>query len=202
MNKNTVLIAGDSYAADWSSKDNSFSSWWQLLAADYDVTNIAEAGVSEYKIYQQIKSADVNQFEYVIVSHTSPYRVHTNKHPFHRQNSIHRNADLIFSDVEDWFFTSNCESTTSAYLYFLHHFDFEYYDFLYTLMRKEIDYLLQSIKYVSVDFFSCNNYDSSFNFAHIADKYPGTVNHLDCQGNEIIYEEVSKTIMAIGKENE
>ena len=48
-----ILIAGDSFAADWKIK-HSGNGWVNMLSNDYDVTNIAQAGASEYKIYQQL----------------------------------------------------------------------------------------------------------------------------------------------------
>ncbi len=47
MTKSKLLIAGDSFAADWLSGE---SGWPNLLANEYDVTNVAQAVCSEYKI--------------------------------------------------------------------------------------------------------------------------------------------------------
>ena len=44
-----VLIAGDSFAAEWPGSNG----WVKLLAKKYNVKNVAQAGVSEYKILQQ-----------------------------------------------------------------------------------------------------------------------------------------------------
>ena len=43
-----LLVAGDSFVAEWPGDEG----WVKLLANDYDVTNVAQAGVSEYKIPQ------------------------------------------------------------------------------------------------------------------------------------------------------
>ena len=55
--KKKLLIAGDSFAADWTIKYKG-EGWVNTLCKDYDVTNIAQAGVSEYKIYNQLKKID------------------------------------------------------------------------------------------------------------------------------------------------
>ena len=52
--KKKILIAGDSFAADWTVKYKG-EGWVNTLCKDYDVTNVAQAGVSEYKIYNQFK---------------------------------------------------------------------------------------------------------------------------------------------------
>ena len=60
-----VLIAGDSFAAEWPGSNG----WVKLLAKNYDVTNVAQAGVSEYKILQQIKNANLNKYDLVMICH-------------------------------------------------------------------------------------------------------------------------------------
>ena len=95
-----VLIVGDSFAADWSAKHCDLFGWPNLLAKHHTVTNLAQAGVSEYKIYKQLISVDLSQFDLVIVAHTSPYRVVTRSHPVHYNNSLHKHADLLFGDIE------------------------------------------------------------------------------------------------------
>ena len=67
---------------------------------DYNVTNVSQAGVSEYKILKQVEDhLYSNDFDLVIVCHTSPYRVHTPEHPVHN-SGLHKDCDLIYSDVE------------------------------------------------------------------------------------------------------
>jgi hypothetical protein len=94
-----ILICGDSFAADWSKKYEG-KGWVNMIENDHVITNIAEAGVSEYKIYKQLISFDLTQFDLVIVAHTSPYRVVTRLHPVHYNNSLHKHADLLFGDIE------------------------------------------------------------------------------------------------------
>jgi hypothetical protein len=55
-----ILICGDSFAADWSKKYNSIG-WVNMIENDHIITNIAEAGVSEYKIYKQ-RTCFINSF--------------------------------------------------------------------------------------------------------------------------------------------
>ena len=75
-----VLIAGDSFAADWQVKYPTQAGWPNLLVDKYTVTNIAQAAVSEYKILKQIQSVDLNQYDSIIISHASPNRIHCVKH--------------------------------------------------------------------------------------------------------------------------
>ena len=47
-----ILIAGDSFAAEWPGTHG----WSKMLAEHHDVKNVAQAGVSEYKILKQLKN--------------------------------------------------------------------------------------------------------------------------------------------------
>ena len=94
-----ILITGDSFAADWTIKYPNICGWPNMLAKEYSVTNVAQAGVSEYKIWKQIKCQNLQNFDIVIVSHTSPSRVHTFHHPIHSKDKLHYNADLMLNDI-------------------------------------------------------------------------------------------------------
>ena len=51
-----LLIIGDSFSADWSIKYNDYLGWPSLLLEHYQITNLSQAGVGEYKIYKQLLS--------------------------------------------------------------------------------------------------------------------------------------------------
>ena len=121
-----ILIIGDSFAADWSVKYNDYKGWPELLAEQYEVTNIAQAGVCEYKIYKQLLSVkNLNDYDWVIVSHTGSFRVNTLKHPIHSGDKLHKNADLIYTDID---YHSNKlknifnKSLKAAVLFYKYHF--------------------------------------------------------------------------------
>jgi hypothetical protein len=57
-----LLICGDSFAADWTVKVKE-KGWVNLLAQDYKVTNLAQAGCSEYKILKQLQSVNLDKFD-------------------------------------------------------------------------------------------------------------------------------------------
>ena len=91
--KTKILICGDSFAADWTVKYNDYLGWPNLLAQNYNVKNIAQAGVGQFKIYKQLQSVNIKDFDVVISSYTSPYRVHTYNHPVHSNDLLHKNCD-------------------------------------------------------------------------------------------------------------
>jgi hypothetical protein len=197
-----ILIIGDSFAADWSCKYQDYPGWPELLARDLQVTNLAQAGVSEYKILQQLQQvSDLDQFEIVIVSHTSPYRVHTPHHPVHARDQLHSNSDLILADCE--YYNSRIrywfdQSLGSAIGYFRYHFDQDYYKTIYKLLRSEINKILKNSKVIVI----CNLSETlefctdatHIDFTQLWQKHPGKINHYSQAGNKEIYSSIKQTI--------
>lgn len=183
-----ILLAGDSFAAKWPEKNG----WPELLASKHTVTNIAQAGVSEYKILKQIETSTLDYFDYVIVSHTSPSRVHTREHPIHKQG-LHKDCDLIYTDIADrssWF----NPSLRSAQDYFKYHYDDEYQIDMYQLMRKEIKKLLTSRKYLSITHSRISTKyaveHNNISFSTVWEQHRGNINHYTEKGNLIVYKDI------------
>jgi len=197
-----ILIIGDSFAADWSVKYRNYKGWPELLAEQYEVTNIAQAGVSEYKIYKQLLSVkNLNEYDWVIVSHTGPYRVATKNHPVHSKDPLHSNADLILTDIE--YHASKLKnffnrSLRSAMLFYQYHFDKDFYYTTYCLLREKINSILKNKKTIvisnltdiSVDF----NEKIVLNYNELWKQERGLVNHFTERGNQVIYKDVIKIL--------
>ena len=179
-----LLVAGDSFAAEWPGSNG----WPKLLKKDYEVTNIAQAGVSEYKILKQLQNITLNDYDVFIVSHTSPSRVHTPTHPLPRTD-LHKNCDLIYSDIENRFDLFN-PSLRAAKGYFQHHYDDHYYQTIYSLLRKEIYTLLTKRKYLSLSHVEIAKYfiweDNHLDFTDFWQANKGKENHYNEEGNQKI----------------
>jgi len=187
-----VLIVGDSFAADWSVKYKNVVGWPNLLAEHHTVTNLAQAGVSEYKIYKQLISVDLATFDLVIITHTSPYRMVTCRHPIHyHSDSLHQHADLLFSDIEyhykktfKRFFN---KSLRCAYDYFLLHFDHEYHELSYQLLVERIEKLLCDVPNIAIITpIALKNCITAKNTITITDDQikTGSNNHLSSNANQ------------------
>lgn len=187
MKKQRVLISGDSFAADSSHIIDNSSSWTQLLKKYYDVTNIAEAGVGEYKILKQLQSTKLENFDHVIVVHTSPNRVHINHHPLHSNSKLHKNCDLIYNDILNS--TIQNVVTTTALNYFKYIFDESYYYDIHKLLVKEILEITKSSQALHITFFDNLNNEVG-DWSEIWNKNPGSINHLDVSGNELVLEKI------------
>ena len=187
----TILIAGDSFGCEWPNGKG----WPLELAKQNAVNNVAQAGCGEYKILQQLKNVfahDPNwhkNYSCVIVCHTSPSRIHTPKHPVHKQG-LHKNCDLIYTDLQpkfDWF---NPRLRT-AKKWFWHHYDDEYQKEVYRLIREEINRMI-TIPYLAVDNFSISKEfaceKNKLDLTEIWPDHRGETNHYTAEGNQIVYE--------------
>lgn len=182
-----ILIAGDSFAAKWP---GDYPGWPELLAQHYDVKNVAQAGVSEYKILKQVEPFRYKYYDFVIVSHTSPFRVHTPNHPIKRKG-LHEHCDLIYNDLEGNVDPQN-ESLMTALNWFKHHYDEDYQKDMYRLIRKEISN--QVTKQIALDHNDAskefgNEFDR-LDFTNYWPKNRGSVNHYTKEGNEFVFKSI------------
>lgn len=183
-----ILIAGDSFAAKWTESGG----WPELLAKEHTVTNVAQAGVSEYKILKQIESVNIEDFDRIIVSHTSPSRVHTKEHPLHKEG-LHANCDLIYNDIADRLVWLN-PSLRTAQDWFKYHYDDSYQKDIYILIRKEIRRYLSGSKYISITHLPISTElaleHNNISFGTVWQQHKGKINHYTEQGNKIIFKQL------------
>ena len=176
-----ILIAGDSFAASKSEY-----SWCNLLAKKHSVINLAQAGVGEYKIWQQVKSVEIKEYDQYIVCHTSPWRIHTPQHPVHTQG-FHKDCDLMIGDIHYHakqiknFFNVRLHS---ANRFIQHHYDYTYQKDIYKLLQEDIKQLLPKTAIHLSGFEEKNILYTN------REQYPGDINHMDVHGNQKVFEEL------------
>lgn len=187
--KKKLLIAGDSFAADWTKKYPDAYGWVNMLSHDFEVTNIAEAGVSEYKIYKQLKSVDINKFDKIIISHTSAYRIPIEEHPIYKNDLLHSNCDLIFSDVKEYL---NNSTMKTAYDFYSEIFYADYFVFVNELIFNKIFSICPAA--IHMTFFDNFYNNNVLKFENIFLKNKGNTNHLSLKGNNIIFEKIKNKL--------
>lgn len=187
-----ILIAGDSFSTVWP---DGGAGWVDLLARDYDVVNLSEAGIGEYKILKQIESVNTSSFDFVIVSHTSPSRIHTRNHPLHK-TGFRKNCDLILNDLDGHFNPFNLNLLVSK-LFFRYHYDDEYQIDVYNLIREKIKSLINT-KYISISHVDIAAdlaiEQSHIDFSTLWSKERGYVNHYTDAGNKSVYNTIKEII--------
>ena len=181
-----ILIAGDSFAADWTVKYNG-RGWPNVLSEYFNVTNIAQAGCSEYKIWLQLSEKNIKKYDAIIVSHTSPNRIYVKKHPVHDKDLLHKNSDLIYSDLK--YHLSKHAEIGSIVEFFENYFDLEYANFIHGLICDKINNYLESYnnKIIHISHYNKNELKYFTNgikqsFESIKSQ-PGLINHYNEQAN-------------------
>lgn len=185
-----ILICGDSFAADWTVKYEGVG-WPNLLANQHAVTNIAQAGCSQYKIYQQLRSANLDDYDWIIVFHTSPYRLYTEKHPIHYSDPLHCNSDLIYSDIKAHVNSTPCLEPIVEY--FERHFDTNRAIRAHTEICKRIHRLLLNNNVVhatGIDWEGLYRFPKMLYFNEIHRLFKGNMNHFTVEGNILILQKL------------
>jgi hypothetical protein len=197
-NDYNILIIGDSFAADWSIKYNDYPGWPNLLDSKYNVINLAQAGVGEYKIYKQLLSIkNLEKIDIVIVSHTSPYRIYTQQHPVHKNDVLHKNADLMINDLS--YHASKLKNMFNSALkcglnFFKYHADEQYLDTVYQLFREKINSMLKNKKVIVIsnlkhlESFTTENI--VLNYSDLCVTMPGIINHISAEANQVVYNDL------------
>jgi hypothetical protein len=188
-----ILICGDSFAADWTVKYIGCG-WPNMLANKYQVTNLAQAGCSEYKILKQLESTDFNQYDRIIVSHTSPYRIYVERHPVHHNDPLHKDSDLIYSDLKEHIDTH--PEVVPIIEYFEKYFSFEQAREMYNLLCEKIEHKLDHlgnnvIHVINVNFEQYTyQFKNMINFQDLFASNRGPFNHFDDYGNQQVFQKL------------
>jgi len=189
-----ILITGDSFAADWTIKyKNNGVGWPNLLADTYDVTNIAQAGCSEYRIYKQLTSRKLNEYDIIIVSHTSPYRFYVDENPIHKDDILHHSCDFIYNDVIQHYTTD--KSLLPIVEFFEKYYDLDYALYVHNLIAEDIINMVPNA--IHINNFEDNAQviqDIAMDFSHLFDSNNGKMNHYDDYANSVIFDYITKRI--------
>ena len=191
-----VLICGDSFAADWTTQHPEVCGWPNLLAKQYNITNRAEAGVSEYKILKQLQATALADYDAVVVVHTSVSRVHIEQHPVHI-TGLHKNCDLIYNDLVNSAIKNKV--VDAGVDYFKYIFDEAYYKDIYEMLLDKIVNITARHYTLHVTFFD-NPVHYPFGcvkLKQIHDENPGFANHLDDAGNQQVYKRISQWLKSV-----
>lgn len=172
-----IWIFGDSFSANTSDL-----SWTTMLAAHYDVTNLASNGSSEYRIWKtyQNHKHKIIENDIVIFCHTSSSRIFLKDTEtlLSRLLGTHRNCDLIINDV-----FSKRESKFIKVLRTI--WDEDFFNDTYNLY---LDNLLLVPNSIHFTFFDSNKVET---FKDIWASNPGTINHMTPYGNTLILDKIT-----------
>jgi hypothetical protein len=186
-----IGLFGDSFGV--AKQTDEFSSWFSLLSAHYDIINHCECGIGEYKILEQLRNSDLEQFDHIIITHTSATRVHVNHNPIHSESQYHKNCDIILADIEN----RTDQFSVACQQYFKHIFDLDYAIDVHNMICKEIQSLVNGKSVTHITHF---DYSKLFEFPNIINFYEfylenkGPVMHYNQPGNIHIYQVLLKEL--------
>lgn len=198
-----VLICGDSFTSDWQVKYPNQTGWVNSLGEKYDVTNLAQSAVGEYKILKQVQSADLSKFDSVIISHTSPNRIYCTHHPIHSSDPLYKNADLIYTDMSDH--VGDNADCRIALDFFERYFDLTQAEEVNNLICMEILNILGQHSHLNqlhlVNYIAKNHYPAlpCYDLYPLFKKHRGNMNHFDEVGNRIMFDYVDNWLQGVSK---
>ena len=183
-----ILLVGDSFAADWSVKYQGCRGWPNILADRYHVINLAQAGVSEYKIWRQIQQAHRYKSDHVIISHTSPFRIPIERHPIHATDGLHSACDLMYEDIK----SHAAHGLFGLVEYFEKWFDIDYAKFVHQLIidREIVDlkmlgqHSVVHLKHIDINITTADQ--PCLDFQKIFIQHKGLINHFTDAGNRMV----------------
>ena len=182
MTANKLLIIGDSFSS--SADPHS----WNMQLGQYETTNLSSNGSSQYRIYKTLISTDLSIFTHIIIVHTSPYRIYVDHHPVHFNSGTHKNCDLIYEDIKS---SQPTEFSKNVAWYFENIFDLQQADDIHNLLIEKMISITADYESLHVSFFPQETNNNIVNLSHFWGKYPGSINHLDKNGNKKVAEFVN-----------
>lgn len=184
-----VLVAGDSFASDW----HTGSEWWHQLP--FDVTNVAQAGASEYKILKSLTSLE--QYDAIVVFHTSPTRVYAaNGNLLHTNSPTHRDSCYVINDV----LSKRGPLKTAMINYVKYFYNDEFVNYTHTKICNDIVNKTSNIPTVHASGFDYLNIYEFENFVSATDlfeTYRGNICHLTTDRNRYLADRIYNKLMSL-----
>jgi len=170
-----IAIFGDSFSAD-----STQHSWPWLLEQKYTVQNYSLRGASEYRLYCSFMNnlATAQSADAVVFFHTNPQRVFIPDHVNYMRRSTHSHphSDMVANDV-----MSDATWKNIADMYYRNFFDEGFQNTIYAM-------LIQNISSRLTNALHCSGFDVPVakSFYELRETHPGSLNHLDTNGNQIV----------------
>lgn len=198
-----IVFCGDSFCADYRLADPSNLGWPLLLAKTLGSTVRAFglAGASQYRIFKQVAALkDLNGHDLVIMCHTSPYRLFTNHHPLRQKDPLHFASDFVVSDTfaQKKYYAKDPYVQAAKY-YYEYLLDEEHALDMHRLLCEKLQKMGEALS-CRVLHASGFDYSAIYQFPHFVPihdlvvSHPGSINHLDAQGNVMLVERFQSII--------
>ena len=176
-----IVIVGDSFSTDVG-----VDSWVTRLSNKYNIKNFSQRGISEYRLYRIILKniEEISNADAVIIFHTNMDRIFVPDHVSFqsRQLSTHTQMDMMANDA-----LTDKQWKKIACHYYRYFYDQDQQNCVYQLLIEKIDQLIATQKiYCSGFNVNCDDVTIKL-FNQVRADYPGTINHLNSTGNQLVY---------------
>jgi len=183
-----IVIIGDSF-----SSDNCEGSWVEQVASKYNVVNLSQRGISEYRIYTIVKKnlSLINQSDILLLWHTNPDRIYlpdTVEYPT-RTVSSHAHCDMVANDA-----LSNSHWNKIAKIYYKNFYDKDMQEDLFSLVIEKIHRIVTCRMFDFSGFEISNPTHFIKSFHDMRNNFSGHINHFDLTGNSLIYQYINQGI--------
>jgi len=196
MHKNKhILIVGDSFSSSQLSGTNG---WPVLLQKNFCITNKSSPGIGEYKILQTLQAAELTNYNLILISHTSPNRLHCTSNPLYPIDHMYSQSDVIFADAESR--AGQVPVAASIVDYYKYIFDMDYYKFIHTCCCEKINQLTQSVPVLHITHFDWTGlyqFDNMINFYTFWMDNRGNFAHYTQEANQTVYKQLHDRIQEI-----
>ena len=185
-----IIIIGDSFAVDGGN-----DSWITKLSQNNTIKNFSQRGISQYRLFNHVVDnlEEIAKADNVIIFHTNMDRIFVPDHVVFqsRQLNTHTQMDMVANDAfqdKDW--------KHIAGVYYKYFYDQDQQNCVYQLLIEKID------KLIPVNKIHCSGFDINLrfeslsikSFAQLRTAHPGNINHLNSNGNQIVYNYLEKLI--------
>ena len=168
-----LLICGDSFSCPGT------GSWSNLLGYQFNITNLSQAGSSEYRIWKNWQQQKLSNYDIAIVCHTSSNRIYSENNFFYNADSRHNHCDLLYLDVKSKLPLMPAQHIT---WFFENVFDIEHATLNHELLINKWVNTDWPIPVLHITFFD-TNLPQVCCFFKEWQQYSGNINHLTAQGN-------------------
>ena len=182
-----ILILGDSFCASLNDL-----SWSVKLGKIFPTVNLSQSGCTQYHILKQLESVSIDDFTFIIVCHTSPYRIYTRQHPIHTSGT-HINSGLLLNDIDYHSKKiSNCwnKSLHAAKNFIKYHYSEQYQLDIYNLIKNKISSTISKID--NIEMSGCEA--DEFGLRELYLNNQGTINHLTAEANQVLLDKILKKV--------
>jgi hypothetical protein len=192
-----ILVCGDSFSADWRKRYPDSQGWPTLLESSFEIINRSQAGCSEYRIFLQLTYESFKNFDAVVISHTSPYRLYVKENPIYKNDSLRGDSDFIYSDILDKL--KDFPELQSVADYFEHWADLEHAKFVHSLTCEKITSIIKDadiplINMHHIEWEGLHRFDDVIDFNYLFRSHRGSINHYDDFANREIAMIVEKKL--------